>query len=319
MMGYRAFANKVWNAARFTILNLDESEPPVEAEEVDALLEQGLPLEDRWILARLDELAAEISDSLEKFRFHEASSAIYQFFWHELCDWYIELVKPVLTDRSRSVDRARRVRVLVHILDYALRILHPFMPFLTEEIWQKIPHTGESIMVQEFPRARAGRRDAEAVAEMRSLMDLIGAIRTARSERGIEPRKQLKAFLKAADADARRRIERNLDKVQHVARLEAPELVAEFPAERLLLKGVSQTAEFGLDLAGAIDVGAERERLSKESARVKQELEKIGKKLASQDFLSRAPEAVVAENRMRHAELLEKLAKLQSNLGQLPG
>jgi valyl-tRNA synthetase len=319
MMGYRAFANKVWNAARFTILNLDEGEPPVEASEVDALLAQGLPLEDRWILARLDELAAEISDSLDRFRFHEASSAIYQFFWHELCDWYIELVKPVLTDRSRSVERARRVRVLVHILDYALRILHPFMPFLTEEIWQKIPHAGESIMVQEFPRPRPARRDADAVAEIGSVMELIGAIRTARSERGIEPRKQLKAFLKAADADARRRIERNLDKVQNLARLEAPEIVSEFPAGGLLLKGVSQAAEFGLDLAGAVDVAAERERLSKEIARVKQEIEKISKKLTSQDFLARAPEAVVAENRTRHADLLEKLAKLQSNLGQLPG
>ena len=323
MKGYAEFANKVWNAVRFAILNLDEDQAAVDPSAIDALVASGgLPLEDRWILARLDELADDIGGELEKFRFHEASSLIYQFFWHELCDWYIELVKPFLKEHAPSAERARRAQVLVHVLDYSLRVLHPFMPFLTEELWQKIPHAGESIMVSEFPRPRPARRDARAIAGMKTLVDLIGAIRSARSELNIEPRKALKAFLKVGDVEARRSITENLDEVRHLpgARLDAPELVDEFPPGRVLLKGVGgRGVEFGLDLEGAIDFAAERERLQKERARVKEEIDRIARKIVSHDFLLRAPESVVLENRARHAELLAKFEKLESNLAQLPG
>jgi valyl-tRNA synthetase len=322
MKGYSAFANKVWNAARFLILNLREGESAVDPAEPDAGLHGArstMPLEDRWILARLDELAAEVSVALERFRFHEASSLVYQFFWHELCDWYIELVKPVLTDAALDQEaRAPRIKVLIHVLDYALRILHPFMPFLTEELWQKLPHTGDSIMVQEFPQAREVRRDAGAVAEMQALMDLTTAIRSARAEMTIPPRKTLDAFLKIGDTAARGLISANLGKLGNLARLGSVEFVEEFPAGRFLLKGVAGMGEFGLDLAGAVDPAAERERLGKERKKLQDELERITRKMASHDFLSRAPEAVVEENRTRQSELVQKLSKVESIIGQLP-
>ncbi len=146
MKGYSAFANKVWNAARFVLMNLREEDAYVDPESIDALIEKnksGMALEDLWILHRMNAVSAEISEALDKFRFHEASAVIYQFIWHELCDWYIELVKPVLTNTAiAEEERGSRIRILVHVIDYALRMLHPFMPFITEEIWQKLPHEG---------------------------------------------------------------------------------------------------------------------------------------------------------------------------------
>ncbi|HSW38544.1 MAG TPA: valine--tRNA ligase, partial [Acidobacteriota bacterium] len=178
MKGYSAFANKVWNAARFLLMNVrDEDGGVAAADAIDELLRTGndIPIEDRWILHQLNSVAAEMGESLEKFRFHEASALIYQFIWHELCDWYIELVKPVLTDQSAPAGvRAPRIAVLLHTFDFALRMLHPFMPFITEEIWQKIPHSGESIMTQEFPLYRTVRENPEAVRKMQDLMDITG-------------------------------------------------------------------------------------------------------------------------------------------------
>ncbi len=148
----------------------------------------GMPLEDRWILHRMNAVSAEISEALDKFRFHEASALIYQFIWHELCDWYIELVKPVLTNPSvPEEERGSRIRVLVHVMDYALRMLHPFMPFITEEIWQKMPHEGESIMMQEFPAA------AESAGEPSSGTEDAGPDGTDRGDAGFARRNEYRS------------------------------------------------------------------------------------------------------------------------------
>ncbi len=193
MKGYSAFANKVWNAARFVLMNLRDEDTAVAPEEIDELLSRKkgeFPLEDLWILHRLNQVSAEIAESLDKFRFHEASVVIYHFIWHELCDWYIELVKPVLTNPEAAADkREPRIKLLVHVMDFALRLLHPFMPFVTEEIWQKLPHKGDSLMVQEFPLARKIRENSEAAQKLQDLMDLIGGIRSLRAEMNIDPKR----------------------------------------------------------------------------------------------------------------------------------
>jgi valyl-tRNA synthetase len=322
MKGYSAFANKVWNAARFVLMYLSETEPPASAEAIDKLLadsKEGLPLEDQWILHRLNQVSGDIAEALARFRFHDASSEIYQFIWHELCDWYIELIKPVLTGTEvPGPERARRVAVLVHVLDCSLRLLHPFMPFITEEIWQRIPHSGESIMVQEFPRPSAVRDNAAAAASMQALMDLTACLRSARAEMNIEPKKLLDATLVIPDPALQELVQRHIGKIKLLARLGDTLLAPQLPAQRVQLKGVWKHGSFGLDLQGAVDFQAERERLQRELGRITSDIQKIVKKLNSHEFMDRAPEDVVVENRARHAELLERLERMKSNLKQLP-
>ncbi len=320
MKGYSAFANKVWNAARFVLLNLKNDDQAVNPDVIDEWIssqENQVPLEDTWILHRLNQVSLDICEALDKFRFHEASGLIYQFIWHELCDWYIELVKPVLTSPSISDhDRKARVKVLIHTIDFALRLLHPFMPFITEEIWQKMPHEGESIMVQEFPRPRNVRENFSAMQKMQDLMELIIEMRSARAEMNIEPQKTLDAVLVIPNANDRSLIFENLQKVRHMARLNKIDFADTLSGN--LLRGVWRLGEFGLEVFDAINLEAERGRLEKNLVRLQSEVEKINKKLNSQEFVSRAPEEVIADNRARHAELLKKLQKLESNLNHLP-
>jgi valyl-tRNA synthetase len=320
MKGYSAFANKVWNAARFVLMNLRDDDAGVDPEEIDKLAADktnNLPLEDLWILHRLNQVSAEIAESLDKFRFHEASALIYQFIWHELCDWYIELVKPVLTNPSIPAgEREPRIRILVHTLDSALRLLHPFMPFITEEIWQKIPHRGESLMIQEFPVPRPARENPEAAQKMQDLTNLIGEIRSLRAEMNIDPKRSLQAVVALQDAAARDLVASNMSKVQSLARLSKVEFSDS--AAGNLLRGVWRLGEFGLDVRDAINVASERDRMQKEIGKVTEELEKIAIKLNSPDFVSRAPEDVVSEKRARYDELLEKQRKIEANLSRLP-
>jgi valyl-tRNA synthetase len=320
MKGYSAFANKVWNAARFVLMNLKDPDEFVSPETVDDLIllkKEEIPLEDLWILHRLNQVSEEISQALDKFRFHEASALIYQFIWHELCDWYIELIKPVLTDASiPNVVREPRIKVLVHTIDYALRMLHPFMPFITEEIWQKIPHDGNSIMMQPFPAPRSVRENPEAAQRMQDLMELIGEIRGLRAEMNIDPKRALDAVLIVRSLEDKNLVTECMSKIRSLARLNKIEFSDSLSGR--LLRGISKLGEFGLDVHDAINLEAERERLNKETVRVKDEIDRVWKKLNSQDFVSRAPEEVVLDNRTRHNELLEKLRKLESNLSHLP-
>ena len=322
MEGYRDFANKIWNASRFVLLKLRPADEAVDPEVVDALLTAGrakLEVEDRWILHRLNEVSGGISGELEKFRFHEASNLIYHFFWHELCDWYIELVKLFLgSDSTEEEERKSRVAILIHVMDYVLRLLHPFMPFVTEEIWQRMPHKGDSITIADFPRPREIRNDAQAAADMVLLMDLIGAIRSARSDMKVERKKELDGILALTDHNPRQLVEDNKAKIQSLSGLRNLDLAASLPSDQVLFKGVCRLGAFGLDLKGAIDVRAERGRLQKELNRLRIEIERINRKIDDHDFLSRAPESVILENRARHAELIERFQKLESNLNELP-
>jgi valyl-tRNA synthetase len=320
MKGYSAFANKVWNAARFVLLNMKDDDTFVSPEMVDELVrlrKADIPLEDLWILHRLNQVSAEISESLDNFRFHEASALIYQFIWHELCDWYIELVKPVLTNSSVSDhERGPRIQVLLHTMDFALRMLHPFMPFITEEIWQKMPREGASIMIQDFPSPRKVRENREAAQKMQDLMDLIGGIRSLRAELNIDPKRVFNAIFVMQNSDARSLISENMEKIQSLARLNTVTFSDSVPGK--LLRGICRLGEFGLDVQDAIDIGSERDRLLKEIARIKDEIDKVWKRINSRDFQSRAPEDIVMEHQTRHRELIERYQKLESNLNHLP-
>ena len=320
MKGYSAFANKVWNAARFILMNLKDEDHFVDPRTIDSLLirnKESLPIEDVWILHRLNQVSAEISEALDKFRFHEASALIYQFIWHEFCDWYIELVKPVLTNPNvPSHEREPRIKVLLHSMDCTLRMLHPFMPFITEEIWQKIPHEGDSVMTQEFPCPSKKRENPEMAQRMEDLMDLIGGIRSLRAEMNIDPKRSLDAKLVIQNPNDRNLVLENESKIKILAKLNTLEFSES--ASGKLLRGVCRLCEFGLDVQDAIDIDSERIRLQKEMSRVKGEIDKILKKLNNDEFLARAPEEIVSENRTRHNELIEKHRKLETNLNHLP-
>ena len=320
MKGYSAFANKVWNAARFVLMNLKEEDAYVRPESIDALIRdnrENMPLEDLWILHRMNAVSAEISEALDKFRFHEASALIYQFIWHELCDWYIELVKPVLTDAGIAEEsRGSRIKVLVHVMDFALRMLHPFMPFITEEIWQKLPHEGQSIMMAEFPAARRVLENPEAAQKMQDLMELISAMRALRAEKNVDPKRKLDAAVLIRGREDRELVSENLAKIQSLARLKNVLFLETLSGK--YLRGVSKLGEFGLDAHDALDIAHERARLQKEIARTKDDIDKVWKKLSSPEFVARAREEIVAENRTRHGDLCEKLRKLESNLNHLP-
>jgi len=319
MKGYSAFANKVWNAARFVLMNLDENVAHVDPQEIDDLLEneqKQIQLEDLWILDRLNRISSEVAESLDKYRFHEASALIYQFIWHELCDWYIELVKPILTDPDAPSDeRAIRSRILIHVLDYSLRMLHPFMPFITEEIWQRIPHEGDSIMVQPFPVARDSRDNPEASQRMQDIMGLIGEMRSLRAEMNVDPKKMMDAVLFIPKDNDKNLLAENLKKVCALARLDTVQFADKLPEK--MLRGVWRLGEFALDFAGAIDIAAEIKRLQKEAVQIQAQMEKINNKLESKAFLSRAPQEIVSENRSRYEGLKEKYNKINSYLNKL--
>ncbi|UCF37195.1 MAG: valine--tRNA ligase [Acidobacteriota bacterium] len=312
MAGYRAFCNKIWNAARFLLMNLDETKP-VGAEEVEELLESGqLKLEERWILSRLHQTIASVEKDLDRFFVHEASNTLYHFFWHEVCDWYIELIKAAFTGED-SPDRRRAQRVAVYVLDTSFRLLHPFIPFITEELWQKLPHEGETIMRAAFPVVREAWIDEKADRDLARLQGLITAMRTARAENNIDPRHALDVVFRCS-SEGRQFVESQLHHVQNLVKTRAVDFVTEWPSGKILLQGVAGDTEFGLLLDDVIDVDAEMSRLEKEKKRTLGEIENLQRKLSNESFLSKAPDAVVEKTRNRHREVLQKLEKIEDQL-----
>jgi valyl-tRNA synthetase len=316
MSGYRAFCNKIWNAARFLLLNLDVDEPVAEDEIERLLREPDLALEHRWIVSRLDEVIERTGADLEKFFIHEASNLLYQFFWREFCDWYIELVKTDLSgpDESR---KARARKVAGYVLETSLRLLHPFIPFITESIWQKVPHDGETIMRSPYPKAIPGRRDPEAVDSMLRLQELITAIRTARATNNVDPRRRISVTLRCGD-EMRRFVEGQSHQIRHLARAEEIAFQPEFPKAGALIQGVTALAEFAFPLDDAVDLEVERDRLRKEDRKLVDELAGLERKLQNTGFLEKAPADVVAGAQARRGEVLELLTKVREKLGRFP-
>jgi valyl-tRNA synthetase len=169
--GYRHFANKIWNASRLSLTNLADFQGIAHE-----IVPRQMSLPNRWVLSRLNETVREITEALAEYRFNDGAQAIYHFVWHEFCDWYLEMIKPVLYGKDDPQERTATQYVLLRVLDGALRLLHPFMPFITEEIWQRLPHDGESLMVADFPQYDEGLRDEEAIRDMDLVMRTIGAI-----------------------------------------------------------------------------------------------------------------------------------------------
>jgi len=317
MEGYRAFANKLWNAGRFVITNLRPGDP-------SGRLPRTLSRVDLWILQGLEQLKRDVNEALDAFRFDQAAHALYHFVWHQFCDWYIELVKPALLHRDAAGEPARAAArsraVLLHVLDEVLRLLHPFMPYITEEIWQRLPHSGSALAAARYPaprRARGAAPAQRAAREMAEVLELVTRIRHVRAGSNIDPGRRVELRLKAADKARRKLLEEVIPHIAHLARCARVEMVERLDEGGAAARGVAQGVEFAIPLEGLLDLGAEQARLRREIERLTRDLAAHERKLGSQDFLSRAPGEVVARTRNVFSELKEKKERLEQTLRQM--
>jgi valyl-tRNA synthetase len=310
MEGYRAFANKLWNATRFVLLKLEDGAPPgsFEAEQ--------LSLVDRWILSGAHRVVDEVERALNAYRFDRAAEALYHFVWHQFCDWYIECVKVDLADPARS-GTARAV--LVHVLDTVLRLLHPFMPFVTEELWQKIPHQGSFLAVAAWPTSDPTRIDQKAERDVEILQDLVVKVRNLRVETNIDPSRRIDVLVHAESARNARLVEEQAALLAALCRASSVRSVETLPADLVAARGVVRGLEVALPLAGLLDFEAERARLTRELSRLEEDVAARNRKLANDSFVQRAPAEVVEKERALQRELLDKKRRIESTLATLAG
>jgi valyl-tRNA synthetase len=319
--GYRAFANKIWNAARFMFMNVDRVEPGLRPGDGRGVRPSTSALEDRWIRSRFHRVAADVNAALETFRFHEAANRIYDFFWGEFCDWYLELIKPRLIYEDGADTGPARIACasLVDLFDASLRLLHPVMPFITEEIWQAI-YEGKpplkSIALAPYPRADETQFDLAAETEMAILQDLIVSVRNLRAELKVEPKVKVPIEVFAPEPEIRRMIEQNRGAVERLAGVEKITFVEESLAKRA---GARSTSRFDVHAVyeRRIDVAAECERLKKELEKIEKELGNNQKQMGNEQFLAKAPAQVVEGLRKRAVELGVLREKCKSKLVEL--
>lgn len=309
----RNFANKLWNASRFMLMNFPDNFQPQKMSQPPAI--GGDDLAERWILSRLQQTAKDATAALDSFRLNDSAGAIYHFIWHDFCDWYIELSKGKL--ESAGPEAERSAWVLWYVLEASLRLLHPFMPFITEEIWQRLPHQGESIFFRPWVEPDESQIDIKAEKQMGFLQELITAVRTIRSEMNVPPARKATLAVIPADQNVRGIIERYADFVRALARVERIDFTN--PEEKPPESGVAVIGktELFVPLKGLIDLDREREKLLKEAERLRNMVAVIEKKLANENFLSRAPAEVVEKERQKKQSCLETLDRVESNMAQL--
>jgi len=324
--GYRNFCNKLWNASRYVLMQCEGQDCGVGAapspRSATARPEDGAPtgevtltLADRWIISLLQRLEADVIRHFETYRFDLAAQALYDFTWNEYCDWYLELSKPALKTGDEATQRGTR-RTLVRVLEALLRLLHPIMPFITEEIWQRVAplagKAGETIMLQPFPQPEASRIDETALADIEWLKAFVLGVRRIRAEMDIAPGKPLPVLVTNASANDRRLLADNRAFLTALARIESIEVVedeASAPESAVALVGEMKVL---IPLAGLIDKDAELARLAKEIGKLEKELDKCRTKLANPTFTDKAPPAVVEQERQREREFSAALEQLQA-------
>lgn len=305
----RNFANKVWNATRFALMNLDGFVP--------AATPTDFSLGDRWILSRYQRTVERVTNYLSEYDLAEASRAIYEFTWNELCDWYVEISKPYLSGKFGAEVKYTTQWVLWTVLDGTLRLLHPFMPFITEELWQALPGTGETIVRAAWPLAQERMLDPQAEGDMAVLMDVVRSIRNVRSEKQVLPSRRIKALV-FADGRPREFLEENRLYVESLAglgELEIGPATGEKPEQAIF--AVASGVEIYLPLEGLVDLEAERKRLEKELANSEQEIKRCEAKLSNEGFLAKAPPEVVEKERAKLQAYLEEKAKIEESLKAL--
>ncbi|GGN55400.1 valine--tRNA ligase [Oceanobacillus indicireducens] len=306
------FANKIWNASRFVLMNLED----FNYDDID--LSGDLSVADKWILTRLNETIDQVTKNTDKYEFGEAGRQLYNFIWDEFCDWYIEMAKlPLYSDDAAKKKTTQSV--LAYVLDQTMRLLHPFMPFITEEIWQQLPHAGESITIASWPQVKQELHDELAVKEMSRLMAIIKSVRNIRAEVDTPMSKKINMLIEAENEQIVSELERNRAYVERFCNTEKLEIAAKLQVPDKAMTAVVTGAEIFLPLEGLIDIDKELERLEKELEKWTQEVDRVKKKLSNEGFVSKAPEALVESERQKERDYLEKQAKVKARLEELKG
>lgn len=304
------FINKIWNASRFVIMNLDSD------------VELSLPeasewqLADKWILSRLNDTVRDVTRLFDSFEFGEAGRALYNFIWNDFCDWYIEMAKENLTGEDEKLKKNTQ-RILRYVLDQILRLMHPIMPFVTEKIWLSMPHDGASLVVAEYPVEHTEFDNQVAEKDMDNLIELIKAVRNSRSEVNAPMSSAIDILIKTKDDDTRKVFENNVDYINRFCHPKRLEIAADIEAPKLAMTSVITGAEVYLPLADLIDLNEEISRLQKEAKKLESEVTRGEKKLGNEKFVANAPEAVVAKEKEKLANYKQQLAATESRIEEL--
>jgi len=310
--GYRNFVNKIWNATRFALMNLEDY--PVTSAEPK---KKDCSLCDRWILDRLNKTVTDVTKQLDEYRFNEAAGTLYHFIWHELCDWYLELIKPVLYGQDKPEERYAAQHTLITVFKTTVKLLHPIMPFVTEEIWQKLAKDGTSVMVSPFPKPDEGLDDPEAAKQMQLVMDVISSIRNIRGEMNILPARKVNVLISAPDAGTIDLLKRSAEYVLTLAKVGSLSIEGKVEEPKGVATGVAGSVKVFVYLEGMVDIEGEKVRLEKEILKLTKEFNGVSRKLANSDFRTKAAEAVIRKEEIKFQELSGKLNILGSALEKL--
>ena len=306
--GHKFFVNKIWNATRFSLMNLGDYEPG------DAPPEGDLSPADRWIASRLNRAVADVAAGLDDYRFNDAAAAVYQFVWHEFCDWYLELAKPALYGKVSPEKKRAAQKTLYCTLKTSLKLLHPFMPFLTEEIWQTLVADGKSIMTADFPVFDDKLSDPAAEGEMELIKEVITRIRNIRGEMGIAPSLKLTVRLGTPSSELRQTLEEGRDYIIGLANLGGLEITGETEEPKGVATALAGPVRVYVFLAGTIDIEGEKSRLAREIAKVEKDLAVVSKKLANPAFIEKAAPEVVKKEQEKQRDFEEKKSALAAAL-----
>jgi len=311
--GYRNFTNKIWNASRFALLNLRDYEIDQTSKSAD-----HHSLADEWILSQVHRLIQTVRGALNDYKFNEAASALYQFIWHEYCDWYIELSKDRLADdQGAKAPRRATQQVLVDVLDIILRLLHPFMPFLSEEIWQKLPGNKGSIAVAPFPEANVDLFNQEVENKIEILKEIIYHVRNIRGEMHVPPSQKVNVILFCGNDETAQLLKTHRNYLTQLALIEELKFSKIRKRPGASATAIARDTEIYVPLKGVIDFEEEYKRLTKENTKAEKDLALIRKKLTNEDFLRKAPKEIVNKENQRYQELVEKHKKLNTSISRL--
>ncbi|WP_261133111.1 valine--tRNA ligase [Bacillus sp. Marseille-Q3570] len=304
------FGNKIWNASRFALMNMDG----MTVDEIDLSGEKSLA--DEWILTRLNETIESVTKLIDAYEFGEVGRTLYNFIWDDFCDWYIEMAKLPLYGEDEARKKTTR-SVLAYVLDQTLRLLHPFMPFITEEIWQHIPHKGDSITVADWPVKRKDLHFEESAKEMKVLTEIIRSVRNTRSEMNVPPSKPIEIQLKPHTGEILKQLEKNRTYLDRFCNPEPLTMGLELEAPEKAMTSIVSGVEIFLPLEGLIDIEEEIKRLENEYKKWNSEVERVQKKLGNEGFVKKAPEKVVQEERQKEKTYLENRQKVEERIKEL--
>jgi len=306
----RNFANKIWNASRFALMNMDG----MKYEEIDLSGEKSVA--DAWILTRLNETIESVTSLSDRYEFGEMGRALYNFIWEDFCNWYIEMAKLPLYGEDEAAKKMTR-SVLAHVLDHTMRLLHPLMPFITEEIWQNLPHEGESITVAKWPEVDAAMMDKSRSSDMKLLVDIIKAVRNIRAEVNTPMSKPIKLLIRAKDEKVLNQLEKNEAYLDRFCHPETLEIGTTIQVPEKAMSAVVTGAELFLPLEGLLNLDEEIARLEKELAKWTKEVERVENKLSNERFVSKAPQAIVDEEKAKKTDYEAKQEAVKKRIEEL--